>query len=84
MTWSRVIQAESFELWSGCVARLVMQIENCMTKASKTAALRVRERRKPIRNQQTYYKIIWLVMKFRKCMTKIPKHTASKPRSNHT
>jgi hypothetical protein len=35
------------------VARLVMQIENCMTKASKTAALRVRERRKPIRNQET-------------------------------
>jgi hypothetical protein len=50
------IQAESFEL-RGCdqvvVARLVMQIENCMTKASKTAVLRVRERRKPIRNQQT-------------------------------
>jgi hypothetical protein len=55
------IQAESFEL-RGCdqvvVARLVMQIEHCMTKASKTAALRVREHRKPIRNQQTSYKII--------------------------
>ena len=50
------IQAESFELRGYdqvVVARLVMQIENCMTKASKTAALRVRERRKPIRNQQT-------------------------------
>ena len=31
----------------------IAKIENCMTKASKTAALRVRERRKPIRNQET-------------------------------
>ena len=37
MTWRRVHSGWKFRakrLWSGCVsARLVMQIENCMTKA---------------------------------------------------
>ncbi|CAB3976837.1 Hypothetical predicted protein, partial [Paramuricea clavata] len=36
----------------------LMQIENCMTKASKTAALRVRERRKPIRNNIASHEIL--------------------------